>query len=158
MRYLKKVLSTVMFIGVDFDGVVVSKQAEKVQTVEEMVRVKPTSEGIVQLLNDNIVQMILTGRKDLVPVLEWCRRYVSGYRGEVATAHAYGGSKKRYLLFRGVDVFVTDEDAWLDDLREWERESGKVLLVFDEERDGCVRDLLLRNQLLLAVPGIVKQL
>lgn len=126
-----------MKIGLDFDGVIVDVDGVTDYWKKEVIlELEPVSEKVVRVLNENRIDLVLTGRGDLLPVLEWMMKYVPGYKGEVASAEVFGESKGVYLLFRGVDVFVDDDDRWIEEIRSVCGDSVEVLK-FDKRKWKC---------------------
>lgn len=128
-----------MLIGLDFDGVILDYEDVDDYWKIDVFEFKPVSEGVIELLNENKVGLILTGREDLLPVLLWVAKYAPGYCGEINSAESFGGSKGLYCKWRGVDLFVDDSDKWCDDIRRW----GVKVLQFSKERFGCPKRMLM---------------
>lgn len=131
-------------IACDFDGVIVPPNA---LLVGECF----TSPGVKDLLENNVIDMILTGRSDLLEIISWLSVFAPNFSGEVNSAALFGDSKSKYLSFRHVDVYVTDLDEWIMDLREWVKKTGGRLIVFDIVRDKCLKDKLIKEKIVKEV-------
>lgn len=131
-------------IACDFDGVIVPPDA---LLVGECF----TSPGVKDLLENNVIDIILTGRSNLLEIISWLSVFAPNFSGEVNSAALFADSKSRYLTFRDVDVYVTDLDEWIVDLWEWVRRTGRRLIVFDAAKDKCLKDKLIKEKIVKEV-------
>jgi hypothetical protein len=127
-----------MLIGLDFDGVILDYRGVENYWEEDIFEFEPVSDGVIELLETNKIGLILTGRKDLVPVLAWISEYAPSYYGEINSAENFGRSKGLYCVWKGVDIFVDDSDEWCLDLESW----GVNFLKFDKDKFKCPKELL----------------
>lgn len=124
-----------MIIGLDFDNVI----AETGEDWEGLtLETPPVSDGVIDLLNNNFVSLILTGREDLHPVFEWVSVWAPKWEGEIHSAQSWAGRKGPYLSLRKVTVFVDDLPEYVEDIRE----SDVPVLHFIKELHHCPKQLL----------------
>lgn len=132
-----------MIIGLDFDNVI----AETGEDWEGLtIKTQPVSDGVVDLLNNNFVSLILTGREDLHPVFEWVSVWAPKWEGEIHSAQSWEGRKGPYLAFRQVNIFVDDMLQYVEDIRE----SGVSVLHFVKEVHCCPKKLLAQEGYLVS--------
>lgn len=121
-----------LIIASDFDGVIAdSSHIEEVWKEEYIDKVFPIDWAII-LLKEGVIDYIITGRKDLSWINSWLDIWVPEWSGWMISA-LIPGDKKRYLKEYKIDVMITDKDMWYDELLEWQRETGRVLIVYDND-------------------------
>ncbi len=126
-------------IGFDFDNVILDIKSD--YDLEDISSVASVSDGVIDLLQSNKVVLICTARRNLVDVLLWIEKWCSLYKGEIQSVATWGGSKGMYCAYKGIDVFVDDQEYWKDEIEEW----GVKCLHFVKDRDKCPK-LLLENE------------
>ncbi|MBI4690769.1 MAG: hypothetical protein HY754_10980 [Nitrospirae bacterium] len=124
-----------MLIGLDFDNVIADtgEEWEKLS-----LHTKPVSEGVLDLLNNNVANLIMTGREDLTPVFEWIAAKSPKWKGEIHSAQSHGGRKGPYLALRNVSVFIDDLPEYVEDIRS----CGVPALHFIKNLHDCPKKML----------------
>lgn len=123
-------------IGLDFDDVILDIRGD--YDIKDILSIHPVSDGVIELLQNNQVVLICTGRQNLVDVLLWIEKCCPLYIGEIQSAVAWDGSKGIYCKYRGIDVFVDDVGYWVNEINAW----GVKVLQFNKDRDKCPKLLL----------------